>query len=80
MKNKDKDIREIMNPLGILFVCLSVFAVFIGFAAPYLAPNSYLGERMDSSFAKLIYMGIVIVIAYIVEIVLKHFGINLLRK
>ena len=80
MNNKNKDIREILNPLGFAFLCLMVFSVFAGFAAPYVAPHSFLGIRMTSISAKIIYAGIVIACSYIIEILLKYFGIHLGKK
>lgn len=80
MDYRNKDIREILNSLGIIFIFLVVFAVFVGFAAPYIAPQSFLGERMESPFAKLVYIGIVIAVSYILEIMLKYVGINFVKK
>ena len=80
MERKNIDIWDVLTPLGFVFLCLMVFAVFVGFAAPYLAPNSFLGERMDSILAKVIYVGIVIAFSFIAEIVLNYFGIKLGRK
>jgi len=63
-----------------VLICVTVLVLIGGFSLQYLAPESVIGQLVNTSYGRLIYTLMVVAGFWIAEVVLKARGITLLRK
>lgn len=69
--------RVQLTRAGMVLVCFTLAALFYGLAARYIAPESMLGRVTSTSLGRLFYLGVLILVFWIVEVLLRRKGIRL---